>query len=333
MPNIPNCPVDPFGGSLYFNGTSYAEFQSGSFWAVGRKDFTIEWYMKQTGSDATQSIFYMGGAGDSLGHLGVRLFGNVMRVYMNNKFAVGGVFTNLLNNWTHVAISHHDDKLYLYQDGVLVNRTVINDSTAVTDISHPFRIGGSPTFSSYLYFHGYITNFHFVNGVGIYDGESHATGDRVFYKPYPPVNTVNESVFLLQCQYSCSPLYNSVTSTNIDGTNYGATLSSQFPDFKKIEIPNLYYDNAEYSFGLGAERVEPYDAGFTPNEVVKLSTTQNNYSFDHYQIYSPITVVTSNLSYVTIYGYTASFDPNTEVKLSTSENITGSSALIRASYR
>ena len=343
---IPQCPQVTNSGSIYFNGTSYAQFESGSIWTVGRGDFTFEWYMKMTGSlvpDLTQSIFYMGGTGDTLGHLGARMYnGTEIRFSMNNRFVAEGSTSNLYNRWAHMAISHRNDKLYIFEDGVLISDYTLDISSNVTSSYHPFSIGGASNFSSILYYHGLITNFHYVKGVGLYDGLGYKQGDKVFQKPTTPIQPVEGTKLLLLADYSCNQLYNSAPNTHFSSSNHGTTYNSAHPNLKKLNIPIGEYflegvpymnDQNYYLFGLGKEKVYPLEGGFEYGENIVLNATEKKYSFDYFEIHSPITVVTSDMFYTTIYGFTASYDPRTEVKMTIDTDVSGSSSPIIARYR
>ena len=342
----PFCPQVTNSGSIYFNGTSYAEFQSSSIWTVGRGDFTFEWYMKITGSfttDATQSIFYMGGPGDTLGHLSARIYdGDTIRFSMNNRFVAEGHPSNIYDKWTHMAISHHDDKLYMYQDGVLISDYTLDINANVTSSYHPFSIGGASNFASVLYYHGLLTNFHYVKGVGLYDGTGYSMGEKVFQKPMTPIQPVEGTKLLLLADYSCAHLYNSAPNTHISSSNHGTAYNMAHPNLKKFNVPIGEYflegvpkmnDQNHYLFGLGKEKVYPLEGGFEYGENIVMNATEKKYSFDYFEIHSPITVVTSDLFYTTIYGFTASFDPRTEVKLTIDTDVSGSSSPIIARYR
>ena len=89
----------------------------------------------------------------------------------------------------------------------------------------------------------------------------------------------------------------------------------------------------DLNFGLGPEYVTPYNYKFVNGEKVMLNCTQNHYSFDYYEIRSPITVTNSSHCYVTYRGFTASFDPRTEVNLNYHGDIVGKNSLIIARYR
>jgi hypothetical protein len=342
----PSCPQLTNSGSIYFNGTSYAEFQSSSIWTVGRGDFTFEWYMKITGSfatDATQSIFYMGGPGDTLGHLSARIYdGDTIRFSMNNRFVAEGHPSNIYDKWTHMAISHHDDKLYIYQDGVLISDYTLDINANVTSSYHPFSIGGASNFASVLYYHGLLTNFHYVKGVGLYDGAGYSMGEKVFQKPTTPIQPVEGTKLLLLADYSCAHLYNSAPNTHISSSNHGTAYNMAHPNLKKFNVPIGEYflegvpkmnDQNHYLFGLGKEKVYPLEGGFEYGENIVMNATEKKYSFDYFEIHSPITVVTSDLFYTTIYGFTASFDPRTEVKLTIDTDVSGSDSPIIARYR
>lgn len=363
---IPGCMPNAFGGSMYFNGTSYYEVQSSSIWNLGTDDFTFEWYMKQTNADnLTQSIFYFGGAGDSLGHIATRLFGNKLTFILKNQIVASGSLINPTSEWTHIAISHHDHKLHMYQDGLFVSKYELNNNAYVTASEHPLRIGGSPTFSSVLWYHGYITNFHYIKGVGIYNGENHAYGDRAFYPPNPPIIPISESKMLMEVDYTCDIGYNSIPGINIEKSNYGAAYSAEYPTpyptqtpsstltptptptstpYPQIAINPLLYKSTRFPLwekstfllrdGKYSEIIGPSGSSIYAGAIVPLTASQEYYSFDYYAIYPPHTIYSAGAFwYTTVGGFTASYDPNTIVRIGANVSITGSDGGIRAIYR
>ncbi len=107
-----------------------------------------------------------------------------------------------------------------------------------------------------------------------------------------------------------------------------------------LAIQPLYYDTTVFALGTGvsvsdllgrqvthsydgSEVVEPYESQFEPGDVVQLIASQNKYSFDYFEIWSPNTVHTSTSFYVTAYGFTASYDPRTKVILNNTGSIIG----------
>jgi hypothetical protein len=100
----------------------------------------------------------------------------------------------------------------------------------------------------------------------------------------------------------------------------------------KLNVPIAQY-STDYRFGLGRETITPNDINFEYGQTVVLNASQNKYSFDYYEIHSPITVVSSDLYYIAYRGFTASFDPRTEVKMNINTDVTGSNSLIIARYR
>lgn len=82
-----------------------------------------------------------------------------------------------------------------------------------------------------------------------------------------------------------------------------------------------------------SETVAPRNYNYSYGEIVKLSASQNLFSFDYYEIHEPIEVVQSSYCYKTIYGFVASYDPNTTVKMNYDSYVTGSYSKIIARYR
>lgn len=99
---------------------------------------------------------------------------------------------------------------------------------------------------------------------------------------------------------------------------------------------NLYIETkrpGDSTFGLGSETISPYSHSFETNDKVTLIASQKYYSFDYYEIRSPVTVTNSAYVYVSYKGFTASFDPRTEVQLNTTSSINSNNPLIIARYR
>jgi hypothetical protein len=101
---------------------------------------------------------------------------------------------------------------------------------------------------------------------------------------------------------------------------------------KKLNVPIAQY-STDYEFGLGREVITPTNINFEYGQNIILNASQNKYSFDYYEIHAPITIVASDLYYITYRGFTASFDPRTEVKLNINTDVTGSNSPIIAHYR
>jgi len=99
---------------------------------------------------------------------------------------------------------------------------------------------------------------------------------------------------------------------------------------------NLYIETkrpGDSTFGLGSETISPYSHSFETNDQITLLASQKYYSFDYYEIHSPITIVGSDFFYITNRGFTASFDPRTTVLMNVDTDVTGSNSLIIAHYR
>jgi len=108
------------------------------------------------------------------------------------------------------------------------------------------------------------------------------------------------------------------------------TPTSVIPTYQFSISPVLQGD---IPFGLGEEHITPSNYNFSTGEKIWLNVSQQYYSFDYYEIHSPITIANSSYWYITYLGFTASFDPRTEVQLNTSSDIVGQDSLIIARYR
>ena len=97
---------------------------------------------------------------------------------------------------------------------------------------------------------------------------------------------------------------------------------------------NFEWYNDPFVHVKNFEIISPKDFNFTPGDIIKLSASQNRYSFDYYEIWAPNIIINSECHFFqTIWGFYASFDPNTEVQLNDINDISGSNATIIARYR
>jgi hypothetical protein len=101
--------------------------------------------------------------------------------------------------------------------------------------------------------------------------------------------------------------------------------------------PFVHVSNFEIISGTnmasGVSGSYPDGLMFSPGDVIKLSPTQNRYSFDYYEIWPPNKIINSSNAYPTQYGFIASYDPYTEVQVNHAGNITGQFGKIIARYR
>jgi hypothetical protein len=169
----------PFGANnlnYSFNATAnaYLEFNGSSDWAVGTGDYTIEWFSKQTDilSPRYQVIFQRGdypnikhGLTLEDGHFSYwSQIGdtpqNTSPAFINNQS------TN--NVWIHFAIVRRSGITTFYKNGVSFG--TYSENVDISDTVEKLIIGNAKTKDDTIGLNGNISNFRFVNGLAVYQG-------------------------------------------------------------------------------------------------------------------------------------------------------------------
>lgn len=364
-------------GSIHFNGTTQAlTAPAGSNWAPGTGDYTVEWYQKQNvGTSPYTRVFTIDGWPSV--SLAVSIEGGDFLLWESGSIISRIELVGWQDTWRHFAISRVGGFSHIFQDGVLLAREASTND--INNTTSDLSIGMDLVQVSNTYFSGSITNFHFVNGTGLYSGS--VVGDTYFYPPLPTspnadskllllvessgtlvadssgngtvVTAVNDPTFSSDYPVSLVPTPTPTTTPTPTPTPTPSPTPSPTPTPTPSTMlaiqPMLYTKSAfplgdgvtvsellgrvvEYNYG-GCEVVTPYEEPFEPGEVVQLSASQNKYSFDYFEIWSPNTVDTSTNFYITAFGFTASFDPNTKVRINQGTSIIGTSGGIVARYR
>lgn len=164
------------GGNSYYtigSTSSYASVPGQLGYAFGTGDFTIEWFQYETSSNQYPRLFWYGSAGTSAPTLGVSEEGGSG----NKTFYVWapspgsyGITVTTTNAWIHYALVRISGKLYVYQNGTVMNSGGTSFTNNFTDSSSTFYIGSKAGGLSSECFAGYITNFRVVKGLGVYTG-------------------------------------------------------------------------------------------------------------------------------------------------------------------
>jgi hypothetical protein len=148
--------------SVKFDGGSYLTTPTSTVTNVGTQDFTVEfwYYMTQTATYGT--IFNLGAYNTGIF---IRIDTQTYDVYIVNTqvFATG---TAPLNTWVHLALVRKAGSLYLWANGVQVGTTVAN-TTSISP-SSTMIFGASAHATTTERFFGYVSNFRFVIGNGLY---------------------------------------------------------------------------------------------------------------------------------------------------------------------
>lgn len=169
----------PFGFSFWkqtsLNGsvaltaanTTYLSLAASSDWAVGTDDFTVEWWQQQTNNGNENYIFSLGTT-DTFA-AAVASGGGRINIYMNGSRVANPTVANSTNTWFHVAISRVSGTLNVYFNGTRVD--TFTNGTNITDTTSSLLIGTKDaTGGTGDNFPGYLTNFRFIKGTGLYSG-------------------------------------------------------------------------------------------------------------------------------------------------------------------
>lgn len=187
--------------ALYFNGNAFLRLSQDNVYAwpltssintSGPDDFTLEFYVKPTGAGgSTQTLIYIG---DSANADTYKLIGNLVSTAtaagLNTKYkfelqvSTSGIRQYgefLVDKWYHITIMRYSSTVYFYQNGtrlieIPVGAGIPNSTTPFTTnylsgneslaiIGGSYNTGFSGLANG---FNGYMTNFRWAKGVGIY---------------------------------------------------------------------------------------------------------------------------------------------------------------------
>ncbi len=191
--------LSAISGSMRFNDglNDYFSYTSDpQDWAVGTGDYTVEWYqwMLET-SDASARPFSVGtwpaaALSLSLENGTCYLWGeNNSAGYGNNMVGwFGYTAADYFNTWVHVAVSRVSGVTYVLFNGVQMFST--SQTYNVTNTGNlALTVGNQNDPNTGGSFVGYIKDFRFIKGVGLYNG--------AFDIPKYPLTATTETVLLL----------------------------------------------------------------------------------------------------------------------------------------
>lgn len=161
------------GGNSYdfsASTTSYVYRAANDDWALGTGDFTIEWFSYQRSTTDFQRVFTVGdysGAKSPI-EIAVSIENGTFYFWRNGSATSFGSAGNL-NTWVHWAIVRRTGVTRIYKDGVQFGSN-LTDTTDYNNYTQDLYIGNSNTPEIIAGFDGYITNFRWIKGTGIYTG-------------------------------------------------------------------------------------------------------------------------------------------------------------------
>ena len=213
-------PIPPIlnGGSMSFAGsaTSYLGIPNGGDFALGLNDFTIEWFQNMNTGQSFPRIFSIGSYPTA--NIAVSIEGSTIYYWSLNSAIVMGNFTEF-DSWVHFAISRNSNNIRMFKNGLQIGDTLTGFRN-YTDSTTGLTIGNETAKSSGASFKGFITNFHWVNGTGLYTG--------TFIPPTMPISRVANTKLLLLAT-SSNTVSDDSSTLNKTVTNVGVTWSSNTP--------------------------------------------------------------------------------------------------------
>lgn len=173
-------------GSAYFDGSGdYLTAPSGTSFAYGSGDFTIEFWYQIHASTGNYILFNQGGAAENYAFT-IQLSNNLIYLYPGSSSAISGTVTMTPNVWRHVAVVRYGTSTNLYVDGLSVA-----SGTSLTygaGNNRPWIGSGTDAGNA---FPGYISNVRVVKGTAVYTAP--------FTPPTAPLTAIT-GTSLLTCQ-------------------------------------------------------------------------------------------------------------------------------------
>jgi Concanavalin A-like lectin/glucanases superfamily len=198
-PTINNTPYNSsiYGGSIYFDNTSYLSIPSSSL-TFGTNSFTAECWVYPVAYTATYSAFIdnwialSGSFVTGQWQFGMSGTGTLEFIYATGASTLTTVATTTvipLNQWTHVAVSRNGNALELFINGVPSTYAALSVSNIGSNTSTS-SIGRQTTGTSYL-FQGYMSDVRVVSNSTIYQANTN------FYVPVNPLTAISNTQLLI----------------------------------------------------------------------------------------------------------------------------------------
>jgi len=218
--------VDPNGsGAITFNGTNaYVRVPNAtlSTWEPGTNDFTVEFFMKQTGTGSGfPRVFSIGP--DTTATLGMSIeSGPTLYVWADNGTGAGqwmnGSMPNDFNpngaaaRWIHIALSRTTGITRLYIDGSYKSKSSsVRKIDNTVNAGQPMYMGGDGASN---WWKGNLTNFRWVNS-SLYTSETTIT------IPTSPLTVIANTKLLLLGGSAANPVFDVTNINTLVNSNTG----------------------------------------------------------------------------------------------------------------
>ena len=210
-------------GSYSFSASDrYLRIPANSDFAPGTGEYTVEWFHYMNALNNWPRVFTIGSYLAPYISFAITIEAGAIFLWRNGSFLYTslGISSNYLNKWIHFAISRIGTTTRLYMNGTSIIDTV--DDIDLNDIVTDMYIGNEMGAYMYgTYFDGYITNFHFVKGTGLYSGTTLSI-------PTSPISAVANTKLLLNASSNGTMLFDA-SGTNKIVTNNNVTWINQTP--------------------------------------------------------------------------------------------------------
>jgi len=202
-------------GCIQFNLNKYIIVEYNEDFNLGTNDFTIEWFQFQLSGSSFPRTFQFGSWPSKLG-VSIEPSGDIFVLYfwidqgLGEGEYIAALMTSPLDKWVHFAISRLNGTTRIYINGIKMRESSLEYSIDVTDI--PMQIGVDIFYTGSTYFNGGISNFRFINGTGLYQGDTITV-------PISVLQPIENTKLLLQVRTSDTFLVNSGVSKIITNNN------------------------------------------------------------------------------------------------------------------
>jgi hypothetical protein len=207
-----------FGGaSAYFDGVGDSLFASSSTLFSFSGDFTVEgwFYFSQVNQYNGATILISMNVLNAF-QLGTE--GNNIRLRFNGTLLIdyANTASNLLNKWTHIAVTRKDSTVTLRVNGTSVSSATSTASTSVSSISIGQQVNNAAFFH---YFNGYIDDLRITKGIARYlaNFTPPTAAYPDLYNPYTTLPVSGAALWLSAPQ--TSSLYTDAGATNVIKAN------------------------------------------------------------------------------------------------------------------
>ena len=248
-------------GSVYFDGTNdHLNLSDSTDLEMGGSDFTIEAYIKPTGTPGTSGYNCIFAKGPSLQcyfmtNGGVTLFASTNYTVSGYNILNGsGPAANSvsLNKWHHIAVCRSGDTWKVFVDGI--EKYSGTHSGSIENNVDNFSIGDYGSSAGVYEFQGFISNFRIIKGTALYTSD--------FVVPASPLTNVTNTK-LLCCQSTTSVTAAAVAPGSI--TAHGnVALATIYPSavgsvsFDGSGDCLTVADNTDFEFGSGDFTLEAF---------------------------------------------------------------------------